>query len=43
MGDFNDILLPSEKLGSLPRNLSQLNKFVFVLSNNGMQDLGFVG
>ena len=42
-GDFNEIVHPDEKLGSLDRDARQMEGFRECLSDCGLVDLGFVG
>jgi ribonuclease HI len=43
MGDFNEIMYNSEKEGGRPRTQRQLQSFHDVLSECGLNDMGFVG
>jgi hypothetical protein len=43
MGDFNEILYNSEKEGGRPRSQRQLQAFHDVLSECGLNDMGFIG
>lgn len=43
LGDFNEILVPSEKWGGSARNRSQMNAFQQVLEECELSDLGFSG
>ncbi|KAL5566076.1 hypothetical protein UlMin_029240 [Ulmus minor] len=42
-GDFNEILLDSEKKGGRPRALAQMRSFQFCLDLCGLKDLSFTG
>lgn len=41
--DFNEILVPWEKVGRIPKAISQMEAFGQVLSDCSLHDLGFCG
>ncbi|KAK3212709.1 hypothetical protein Dsin_017415 [Dipteronia sinensis] len=43
MGDFNEILWDSEKLGGITKNWKQVSDFRETLEDCGLEDMGFMG
>uniref|UniRef100_A0A453SQF7 Endonuclease/exonuclease/phosphatase domain-containing protein n=2 Tax=Aegilops tauschii subsp. strangulata TaxID=200361 RepID=A0A453SQF7_AEGTS len=43
LGDFNEILLSSDKEGGAPRHQSRLKAFQYALSDFSLEDVGYIG